>query len=144
MSANRTPQHWRNQATLAERVEHARNYLMNGWPTTGAEVPTLAGLACWFGVGRHTVRAWCDEDEDFAEVVEGINAMQEVRLIDGGLRKDYDGSVTKLLLTRHGYSDKVTQEITGKDGGAIRSEHVIATATPQEAAEVYARLMQAK
>lgn len=129
MSNNRTPDHWRKVATLADRVEHARSYLLGGWPLSGAEVPSLAGLACWFGVGRHTIRAWCDEDEDFAEVVEGIHAMQEVRLIDGGLNKSYDGSVTKLLLTRHGYSDKSQIE----HSGTMRQE--VATIDPSQLSE---------
>jgi hypothetical protein len=35
---------------------------------------------------------------------------------------DYNASISKLMLTKHGYSDKVESEISGPGGGPLVSE----------------------
>ena len=41
---------------------------------------------------------------------------QERSLVRGGLEGKYNPAITKMMLTKHGYSDKVEQDLTSSDG----------------------------
>ncbi len=85
-------------------------------------LPSVAGLARWLRVSRETIYAWSGENRVFSDIYQDVMAEQEQRLLNNGLSGKYQPIITKLLLTKHGYSDK--QELTGKDGGAIQVEGV--------------------
>ena len=99
--------------SMLERANRAREYLEVGYAACNHAVPSLAGLAGYMGVGRNTVRAWAESDQDFGEMVECISAVQECMLINGGLNRSFDASVAKLLLGKHGYSAQATIEHAG-------------------------------
>lgn len=122
-----------------ERIEKAREYVIEGYATMGHVVPSIAGLAGYFGVGRPRIRAWCEQDEDFAEIVEGMLAVQETMLLAGGLSRSMDPTIVKLALSKHGYSTTATIEHAGIP--KIPNQLVLSV-DPQQAAEVYARLMR--
>lgn len=101
--------------------KRALEYLLNdGFKQAGDIVPSVAGLACYLGVSRSTVYEYVTKNLDFSDIVEGVQAVQERMLINGGLNSDFNASITKLMMAKHGYSDK--QEITGKDGEPIQQE----------------------
>jgi hypothetical protein len=81
-------------------------------------LPSIAGLARWLDVSRETIYAWQEEDLEFSDICSKILAEQERRLIDNGLSGGYNSNITKLLLHKHGYSDK--SELTGKDDGPLK------------------------
>ena len=103
-----------------ELIEKTKEYLAN-WQSTGDVIPSIAGLAGVLEVRRETIHEWCreDEKEDFSNIVAQILRKQEQTLANKGLTGDFNSSITKLLLTKHGYSDKIEQEHTGRDGGPI-------------------------
>ena len=77
--------------------------------------PSIAGLARYLGISRETVRLWAAEGEskdadplnkEFFGIVEDVLAEQEERLISKGLSGQYSPVLAKLLLHKHGYSDK--------------------------------------
>ena len=45
-------------------------------------------------------------------------------LANSGLKGDTNASITKLLLTKHGYSDKVENALTGADGGPVQIQEI--------------------
>ena len=88
---------------------------------TGEPYPTIAGLSLYLGISRMTVYAW-QEDEDKAEfsyIVESLMSTQEVKLTRGGILGEFNPTITKLALTKHGYSDKQDNTHTGSNGGPI-------------------------
>ena len=78
--------------------------------------PTVAGLALHLKIARETIYAWDNEEDkkEFSDILGQIQALQEYSLLHGGIRGLFNPVITKLMLTKHGYSDK--QEMTGKDG----------------------------
>jgi hypothetical protein len=46
-------------------------------------------------------------------------------LANGGILNEYNASITKLLLTKHGYSEKTETAITGPDGGPLQVAEVV-------------------
>ncbi len=115
-----------------EVLEQAREYIAScvdkvtkyqvgedkdGNPTYGfkceVRMPTAEGLASHLGVSRKTLYNWADKNEEFLHILEAINQEQVKRLIDKGLSGDYNSTIAKLVLARHGYKDESRVEDEG-------------------------------
>lgn len=81
------------------------------------DLPSVAGLAVYLNCARRTIYNWGDENPEFLHILEKLLATQEVKLINGGLKGTYNSTISKLILTKHGYADKVESDLTsnGKD-----------------------------
>lgn len=96
-------------------VEKAGGYL----DTCIGRLPTKENLAKYLGVRRSTLYEWTKQKtplgEEFSDIFDEIMAEQADRLINGGLYKRFDSTITKLMLTKHDYSDhqKVDQNVKG-------------------------------
>ena len=74
------------------------------------ELPTIAGLAVTAEVGRNVLYRYAkDYNQVFKNIFERLLSEQERKLVNKGLKGDYNSTIAKLILTKHGYSDK--QEI---------------------------------
>ena len=80
-------------------------------------IPSIAGLSVVLGIARETVRAWGHEENkcDFSAMLDKLLSKQEKLLINGGLGGVMNATITKLVLAKHGYSDK--QEVDHTTGG---------------------------
>ena len=106
-----------------EIVEKAWTYAKGGWQAAGDLVPSVAGLACEIGIRRETCHAWAkDETKEFSNILSTIAENQERTLVNGGLGGVFNPSITKMMMTKHGYSDKIENEHSGPNGGAIVQE----------------------
>ena len=94
-----------------EIVWRARAYIDGGYQLAGEIIPTLAGLGLHLGVSEMSIHNWKKDDtkRDFQDICERIMQRQQVGLLNGGLVGVYNPNICKLMLTKHGYSDK--QEI---------------------------------
>lgn len=93
-----------------ELLEQANYYLVGGWKAIGDTIPSLAGLACYVGVSRETINVWSNEKPDFSDITKGLLAMQERELLNRGLLKEFDSGLSRLMLGKHGYNEKVKEE----------------------------------
>lgn len=120
MAAGR-PTHYSDEIALK-----SREYL-NVYEELGHAVPSVAGLSLYIERARSTIYQWAanDENKEFADILDNINATQEQVAMSKGLKGDYNATLVKLLLGKHGYHDKVDQELTGANGGAIKTTHSI-------------------
>lgn len=108
-----------------EIIEKAKAYVAGGYAENDAElVPTIAGLAIYIGITRVTVYEWAKENKDFSYILEEVMQRQERGLLKGSLAGDYNSTIAKLMLTKHGYSDKTETALTGIDGGPIQVQEV--------------------
>jgi hypothetical protein len=91
-----------------ELITSAEEYVAGGWREVGDKVPTIAGLAVEIGVHRETLRLWSsDESNRFFGIIRDLMAAQERALANGGLGGDFQPTIAKLMLSKHGYSDSV-------------------------------------
>ena len=99
-------------------LELARGYVKN----CPDKVPIVVGLCKHIGRAKTTVYRWAKEDgkEEFKDILEEIEENQHIGLINGGLDSTFNSRITKMMLTKHGYSDKVEQDVTS-GGKAINS-----------------------
>lgn len=92
-------------------------YAEGGWQDVGDKVPSMAGLACEIGVHRETMRLWSkNEDHPFFAILRVIAEKQERVLLNSGLSGEFNPPITKMMLSKHGYSDRVETDHTSSDG----------------------------
>ncbi len=95
-----------------ELLAQAQDYLEN-YTTV---IPSHRGLAYHLNIANSTMYAWEKEKgkEEFSEMLDKIMQLQFIELSDKGLTGDFNAAITKLVLTKHNYTDKVDQ--TSSDG----------------------------
>ena len=115
-----------------DMVERARRYIANH-EDFDDPVPTVAGLACVLGVVRETCYAWAkDEDKpEFSDILSELAQKQERCLVRGGLMSDFNAPIAKMMLTKHGYSDKVENDHTSSDG-SMKPQQIILRAADDD------------
>jgi hypothetical protein len=105
----------------AAMLAKAKDYVAN-YSDYGDVVPTIIGLAYFLEVATNTVYNWANEDKpEFLSVFTRVEQLQHNKLISGGLLGDYNPAITKMMLTKHGYSDKTVSEVSGPNGGPVQN-----------------------
>lgn len=98
-----------------EKATKARLYL-ECYEDEGHVVPSIAGLALYLEQGRRTLYSWGEAHEEFQHILEAIGAKQEQEALSKGLKGDWNATIVKLLLGKHGYSDKQEHDHASRDG----------------------------
>ncbi len=70
-------------------------------------LPTLEGLALYLKVHRDTINDWRTKYEEFSDVISELMQKQASMLLSKGLSGEYNSTIAKLILSKHGYRDKV-------------------------------------
>lgn len=99
-------------------LEKAERYISGGWEECGDKVPTVVGLASEIGIARSTCYAWAKDDDkvEFSDILMRVEEIQERALVNGGLGGDFNPAITKMMMTKHGYSDKQEVDLSSSDG----------------------------
>lgn len=98
-------------------LDRARGYL-TGYKDMDDPIPSIAGLACVLGITRETCYAWAKDQEkpEFSDILMELGQRQERELLRSGLRGDFNPPIAKMILTKHGYSDRQELDHTSSDG----------------------------
>ena len=99
-----------------EILVKAETYLTNH-EAEGDLVPSVGGLAVYLNKARSTIYSWAKDDDKkaFSDLLEILLAKQEKLLLNGGLSGDFNASITKLMLSKHDYSEKKTEVVDYRD-----------------------------
>jgi len=76
------------------------------------KLPSIGGLAVYLDIARSTLYEWSNEYKEFSDIMERMLSTQEDRLINGGLSGEYTPTITKVILTKHGYREGIESEMT--------------------------------
>lgn len=100
-----------------ELQSRAEEYIAT-YAELGDVVPTVVGLALFLGVSTSTVYNWANEEvsQDFLDIFMRVEQLQHQGLVNNGLAGTFNPAITKMMLTKHGYSDKIEQAHTSPDG----------------------------
>jgi hypothetical protein len=87
-------------------LELTRDYLSN-YPNFGDAIPSIAGLSTFLKIARSTIYEWAkhEDKKEFSDILEDILSDQERTLINKGLKGEFNSTITKLALGKHGYKD---------------------------------------
>lgn len=109
-----------------ELLEKAEWYVSGGYKDCGDVVPTIAGLAIEINISRGTCHEWQNHDDKwrFSDIIDKLKKAQERELVNKGLTGDYNPQITKVMMARHGYSDKQEIDHTNSDGSMKQTHNV--------------------
>ena len=104
-----------------EILAKAKAYVDGGYIECGDVIPQMAGLAIELDISRETIYDWSDDPDkkEFSDIVAKCLRAQERKLLNGSLSGTLNSTIAKLILTKHGYSERIQQEHMGEDGGPI-------------------------
>lgn len=100
-------------------LTEARAYLTGFKELHDHAIPSAVGLAKVLGIARSTLYLWAEEHEEFSDILSMLKSNQELELLNKGLTGDFNSTIAKLILTKHDYSDKAQQELSGPEGKPI-------------------------
>jgi len=121
------------------RLAKARAYLKK--LPEGDVVHSIVGMAIAMGVCEETLFAW-EKDPEKTEIIrylKEVRNLQKTELLNRGLSGSYNPTIAKLMLTKHGYSDKVDTTQAGPDGGPVQHEikAIVSDMSDEEATRIY-------
>lgn len=92
-----------------ELLEAAWAYANGAWELAGDKVPTVVGLALDIGIDKATCYDWASQPDkaEFSDILRKVEGTQERRLVNGGIEGEFNPAITKMMMTKHGYSDKI-------------------------------------
>ena len=95
-----------------ELVKRTKQYLVDY--KKDEAVPTIAGLALYLEIHRDSIYEYEKNYKEFSDITEMIRALQEKRLLTGGLLSKYNSIIARLMLAKHGYKEQQETTIKGE------------------------------
>lgn len=109
----------------AEVAEQAWRYLET-FQDHGHAVPSVVGLCQVIKRPKSTVYDWAaDPEKEFSDILSAINELQELVTFNKSLTGEYNATIAKLLLGKHGYHDKQDNTFSAPGGGPMQVEATI-------------------
>ena len=79
------------------------------------KLPTIEGLANYLDTSRDTLYEWEKEKPEFSDILRKLRQEQADRLMNRGISGDYNSTIAKVLLTKHGYREGTDVTTDGKE-----------------------------
>lgn len=107
-----------------EILEKSTAYIEN-YKEYGDMIPSIAGLARFLKVSRETIHAWDREEgkEEFSDIIRDLLAEQDRVLQNGGLSGDFNSTISKLLMSKHGHIEEKNLDVT-TNGESLNDWHL--------------------
>lgn len=116
-----------------EMLDKCREYL-DTYEELGEVIPSVVGLCRHIRRAKSTVYKWADEPdkEEFSDILKEIEEVQHIVLANSGLAGTFNPTITKLMLTKHGYSDRVENDLKSSDGSMSPQEIKVTIVSPDD------------
>lgn len=98
------------------------------------KLPTIEGLAVYIGIHKDTIYEWEKIHEQFSDVIALLRSKQAEALINNGLSGDYNPTIAKVLLSKHGYKEEIKTDT--EHSGSIATYNGIEMVRPDAPKEV--------
>jgi hypothetical protein len=92
-------------------IPSVRDYIDNR--KSEGRVPSIEGLGVFLDVNRSTLYEWAKHHPAFSDILDALQSNQAEMLIDNGLNGKFNATITRMMLTKHGYKD--ASDITSRD-----------------------------
>ena len=101
----------------AELLDKCYDYLEN-YKSVGDVVPSHIGLAIYIEISSTCLYDWAQEEskKEFSDILGQCMDIQYQGLTNGGLLGELNSNITKLMLGKHGLSEKTDTKYSGAIG----------------------------
>ena len=98
-----------------EILDRSFDYFEN-YERYGDAVPSQGGLSSELDIARSKLKKWGKEPgkEEFSAILAKIKMKQERVLLNKGLLGEFNSNIVKLMLGKHGYSNRAKIENAGR------------------------------
>lgn len=104
----------------SEEVELAAWDYVDNYGDNGHAFPSVVGLCKVLNRGKSTIYKWADDDDkQFRDILDAIKENQELVTFNKAMTNEFNATIAKLLLGKHGYHDKQDNTHGGVDGNPI-------------------------
>jgi hypothetical protein len=93
-----------------DEIIASANAYIDQYEELGHVIPSAVGLALTLGIRRSTLYDWGEKHEEFSDILDQIQQKQEMLLVSKGLSSEFNSNITKLVLGKHGYHEKVDNQ----------------------------------
>lgn len=125
--------HKTNKCTCTQsHVDKGMAYINGGYKEEGQIVPTTDGLAIALDVCRKTPYNWAEMEsnefrEEIAYILDRVQAIQGMKIVNGGLSNEMNATVVGKMLANHGFNQTSSIDLTNSDG-SMRPTHIVLSA----------------
>jgi len=118
-----------------DMLASAQEYIDSGYEENGELFPSQVGLALYLNIGRQTAIDWSKDETkpEFSYIFEKVMMKQELDIVKNAITGEYNSTIAKVMLTKHGYSDKQQTELTGANGGPLEATWTVLPVKPKDA-----------
>lgn len=118
-----------------ELLAIAREYPFNFNTEHDHSFPSIVGLAKVIRVNSDTIYDWAKQSEkkEFSDILKDIMDYQHLELMEGGISGKFNPTISKLILTKHGHSEK--SEVSSNNKSTIEHSGSV-TVTTEEAKQI--------
>ena len=103
----------------------AWEYVTNYHEYEGHAFPSVVGLCQVINRARSTVYKWAaDEVGQFSDILAAINENQEMVILNRSITNDFNATISKLVLGKHGYHDKMDGTLASPDGSPLKVQRI--------------------
>jgi|TARA_R110000751_G_scaffold79333_1_gene159951 hypothetical protein len=101
----------------SEAVEDDAWAYVDNYEDHGHAFPSIVGLCKVLNRGKSTIYKWAgDDDKQFRDILDAIKENQELVTFNKAMTNDFNATIAKLLLGKHGYHDKQDSTLSGPNG----------------------------
>lgn len=105
----------------------AKQYVID-YEKHGHPFPSVVGMAIVIGVIKSTLYRWAAAKRgDFCDTLANCVDFQEMIVLNGSIKNEFNSTISKLVLANFGYHDKQDSTHAGADGGPIQIEQITRT-----------------
>ena len=95
-----------------ELLERANTYLLEYTRL----IPSHQDMCLYLDIAETTLYRWAEENKEFKDILAKVKLTQFTVAMDGGLGGDMNANLVKLLMGKHGLSEKSQVDQTSSDG----------------------------
>ncbi len=127
-------------------VLDAAKFYFQYWKDMEQVVPSIEGLASYLKIGLRTIQGWAHDDDkqDFLRTLEAIKTEQALVLINQGLKSEINATIGKLMLSNHGYHDRIENANYDMGGNAPKEQWSVSYPTHEQVTMEKIQAAQAK
>lgn len=102
---------------VVQRVQEYLDLFKNPSKDQLEKIPTIEGLSGYLNIARSTLYDWRGQEgkEQFSDIFDKLLSAQANVLINKGLTGEFMPTITKVMLTKHGYREGLDQTTNDKD-----------------------------
>ena len=110
-----------------------QNYIQVGYKQADDQIPSLPGLAEFLGSTTEEVSEW--DDPAYLRQLCALQDKQQQIILNKGLTGSFNSTVVKLVLAKHGFSERTEVHQTGET--TVTHREIVKDMDPKEASRVY-------